>query len=202
LKVILGLGNPGREYAATRHNVGWWLIDHLADVWHFEGWSKSGNSVASNGSLAGQKVRLLKPQTFMNLSGEALKNYVRGPFWSAASDLLVLVDEVQIPVGRFRIRARGSAGGHNGLKSVEHALGTQDYPRLRIGVGPSEERKGVYPNLADFVLAPFARDEREDVLALMPTLTAAVEAWARDGVAKAMNLYNRAPDSDSKGDEL
>ena len=203
MKVILGLGNPGREYAATRHNVGWWLIDHLADVWHFEAWSKSGNSVASNGVVAGQKVRLLKPQTFMNLSGEALKNYVRGPFWSAATDLLVVVDEVQIPVGRFRIRARGSAGGHNGLKSVEHALGTQEYPRLRIGVGPSEERKGVYPNLADFVLAPFARDEREDVLSLMPQVAAAVETWLRDGVAKAMNLHNRAPDAepgaDSKG---
>jgi PTH1 family peptidyl-tRNA hydrolase len=143
-------------------------------------------------------VKLVKPLTYMNLSGQALKSYVRRPFWSPAKDLIVVVDEVQIPVGRFRIRARGSAGGHNGLKSVEHALGTQEYPRLRIGVGPSEERKGVYPNLADFVLAPFARDEREDVLSLMPTLTAAVEAWARDGVEKAMNLYNRPPDADSK----
>jgi PTH1 family peptidyl-tRNA hydrolase len=129
----------------------------------------------------------------MNLSGQALKNYVRRPFWSPARDLLVVVDEVQIPVGRFRIRARGSAGGHNGLKSVEHGLATQDYPRLRIGVGPSEERKGVYGDLADFVLAPFARDEREDVLALLPTLTAAVESWLSDGVDKAMSLYNKTP---------
>jgi peptidyl-tRNA hydrolase, PTH1 family len=200
LKVILGLGNPGREYAATRHNVGWWLIDHLADVWHFEGWKKETDLVSSSGIVAGQKVRLVKPLTYMNLSGQALKNYVRRPFWSPAKDLLVIVDEVQIPVGRFRIRARGSAGGHNGLKSIEHALGTQEYPRLRIGVGPSEERKGVYPNLADFVLAPFARDEREDVLGLMPTLTEAVEMWARDGVEKAMNLYNRTPDADTKGE--
>jgi peptidyl-tRNA hydrolase, PTH1 family len=200
LKVILGLGNPGREYAPTRHNVGWWLVDHLADVWHFEGWKKETDLVSSSGIVAGHKVRLVKPLTYMNLSGQALKNYVRRPFWSPAKDLLVVVDEVQIPVGRFRIRARGSAGGHNGLKSVEHALGTREYPRLRIGVGPSEERKGVYPNLADFVLAPFARDEREDVLSLMPTLTAAVETWARDGIEKAMNLYNRAPDADGKGD--
>jgi len=199
LKVILGLGNPGREYAATRHNVGWWLIDHLADVWHFEGWKKNGDAVVSNGTVAGQKVRLMKPQTYMNLSGQALKNYVRRPFWSAAKDLLVVVDEVQIPVGRFRIRARGSAGGHNGLKSVEHALGTQDYARLRIGVGPSEERKGVYPNLADFVLAPFARDEREDVLALMPDLVATVETWLREGAEKAMNLHNRAARDESAG---
>ena len=193
MKVILGLGNPGREYAATRHNVGWWLIDHLADVWHFDGWTKSADSVAANGVVDGQKVRLLKPQTFMNLSGQALKNYARRPFWSSSKDLLVVVDEVQIPVGRFRIRARGSAGGHNGLKSVEHGLGTQEYARLRIGVGPSEERKGVYGDLADFVLAPFARDEREDVLALMPALTAGVESWLRDGVDTAMSLHNSTP---------
>jgi PTH1 family peptidyl-tRNA hydrolase len=194
LKVILGLGNPGREYAATRHNVGWWLIDHLADVWHLQGWKKDGDSHVANGLVAGAKVRLVKPQTYMNLSGQALKNYARRPFWSAAKDLLVVVDEVQIPVGRFRIRARGSAGGHNGLKSVEQSLGTQEYARLRIGVGPSEERKGIYSDLADFVLSAFARDEREDVLALMPQLTATVETWIHEGVENAMNLHNRMPD--------
>ena len=193
MKVIVGLGNPGREYAATRHNVGWWLIDHLADVWHFDGWKKDGNLVSSSGAAAGTKVRLVKPQTFMNLSGQALKNYVRRPFWSAAKDLLIVVDEVQLPVGRFRIRAHGSAGGHNGLKSVEHTLGSREYARLRIGVGPSEERKGIYTDLADFVLAPFARDEREDVVSLLPALTATVETWLTDGVEKAMNLHNRLP---------
>jgi PTH1 family peptidyl-tRNA hydrolase len=198
LKVIVGLGNPGREYAATRHNVGWWLIDHLADVWHFDGWKKDGEAHVANGTVGGVKVRLVKPQTFMNLSGQALRPYVRRPFWSAAKDLLIVVDEVQIPVGRTRIRARGSAGGHNGLKSVEQALGTQEYARLRIGVGPSEERKGIIKDLADFVLAPFARDEREDVLALMPSLTAAVETWLKDGVEKAMNLHNRLPGADSE----
>jgi len=193
VKVILGLGNPGREYAATRHNVGWWLIDHLADVWRFDGWKKDGESRVATGVVGDVKVRLVKPQTYMNLSGQALRNYVRRPFWSAAKDLLVVVDEVQLPVGRFRIRARGSAGGHNGLKSVEGALATQEYARLRIGVGPSEERKGVYDDLADFVLAPFARDERDDTLALLPALTAMTETWLRDGVEKAMNLHNRAP---------
>jgi PTH1 family peptidyl-tRNA hydrolase len=191
LKVIVGLGNPGREYAATRHNVGWWLIDHLADVWHFDGWKKDGESHVATGTVGNVKVRLLKPQTFMNLSGQALRNYVRRPFWSAAKDLLVVVDEVQLPVGRMRIRPHGSAGGHNGLKSVEAALGTREYARLRIGVGPSEERKGIYSNLADFVLAPFARDEREDILAMMPDLTAAAETWLREGAEKAMNLHNR-----------
>jgi len=110
--------------------------------------------------------------------------------------LLIVVDEVQLQVGRIRIRPRGSAGGHNGLKSVEHALGTQEYARLRIGVGPNEERKGIYEDLADFVLSPFARDEREDILALMPQLTSTVETWLHEGVEKAMNLHNRAPKSD------
>ena len=197
MKVIVGLGNPGREYAATRHNVGWWLIDHLADVWHFDAWKKDGVSQVANGTVGGVKVRLVKPQTYMNLSGQALKNYVRRPFWSAAKDLLVVVDEVQLPVGRSRIRARGSAGGHNGLKSVEQALDSREYARLRIGVGPSEERKGIYKDLADFVLAPFARDERDDVLALLPPLTATVETWLQEGVAKAMNLHNRAPEPNS-----
>jgi PTH1 family peptidyl-tRNA hydrolase len=197
LKVIVGLGNPGREYAATRHNVGWWLIDHLADVWHFDTWKKDGVSQVANGTVGGVRVRLVKPQTYMNLSGQALKNYVRRPFWSAAKDLLVVVDEVQLPVGRSRIRARGSAGGHNGLKSVEQALDSREYARLRIGVGPSEERKGIYKDLADFVLAPFARDEREDVLSLLPPLTATVETWLRDGVEKAMNLHNRTPEPNS-----
>jgi PTH1 family peptidyl-tRNA hydrolase len=198
LKVIVGLGNPGREYAATRHNVGWWLIDHLADVWHFDGWKKDAVSHVTSGTVGGVKLRLVKPQTYMNLSGQALKNFVRRPFWSPAKDLLIVVDEVQLPVGRIRIRPRGSAGGHNGLKSVEAALGTQEYARLRIGVGPSEERKGIYKDLADFVLAPFARDEREDILALMPQLTSTVETWLKDGVEKAMNLHNRlpAPDED------
>ncbi|MFL5597714.1 MAG: aminoacyl-tRNA hydrolase [Gemmatimonadaceae bacterium] len=197
MKVIVGLGNPGREYAATRHNVGWWLIDHLADVWHFDGWKKDAESHVANGVVGGVKVRLVKPQTYMNLSGQALKNFVRRPFWSAAKDLLIVVDEVQLPVGRIRIRPRGSAGGHNGLKSIEAALGTREYARLRIGVGPSQERKGVYPSLADFVLAPFARDERDDILGLMPELTATVETWLRDGPEKAMNLFNRAPDVDA-----
>ncbi len=198
MKVILGLGNPGREYEATRHNVGWWLVDHLADVWRFDDWKKDSESRVSAGLVAGEKVRLVKPQTYMNLSGQALKNYLRIEGWKASDDLLVVSDEVQIPVGRFRIRAHGSAGGHNGLKSIEAALGDQSYARLRIGVGPSEERKGIFPSMTNFVLAPFARDEREDVLALLPDLTAAVETWLKDGVERAMNLYNRAPPTDSE----
>jgi PTH1 family peptidyl-tRNA hydrolase len=194
MKVIVGLGNPGREYAATRHNVGWWLIDHLADVWHFDGWKKDGDAHVASGMVGAEKVKLVKPQTFMNLSGSALRPFLRNPFFSPTKELLVVSDEVQIPVGRFRLRSRGSAGGHNGLKSVESAIGSQEYARLRIGVGPSEERRGVYDDLSDFVLAPFARDERDDVVALMPALVAATETWLTDGIEKAMNAHNRMPD--------
>jgi PTH1 family peptidyl-tRNA hydrolase len=191
LKVILGLGNPGRKYEATRHNVGWWVLDHLADVWHFEGWKRDGEAMVTTATVNGTRTRLMKPLTYMNLSGHVLKNYLRRPFWSPAKDLLVVVDEVALPVGKMRIRARGSAGGHNGLRSVEAAIGSQDYARLRIGVGPSEERKNVYPNLADFVLAPFARDERDDIIALMPRFEGAISTWVREGTERAMNAYNR-----------
>jgi PTH1 family peptidyl-tRNA hydrolase len=193
LKVILGLGNPGRQYEATRHNVGWWLLDHLAGVWRFDGWKRDGEAMTTTATVHGTRVRMIKPLTYMNLSGAVLRSYLRRTLWTPAKDLLVVVDEVQIPVGRYRLRARGSAGGHNGLKSVEQAIGNQEYARLRIGVGPSEERRGIYKDLADFVLAPFARDEREDVLALMPTLENAVDIWVREGIERAMNAHNYKP---------
>jgi PTH1 family peptidyl-tRNA hydrolase len=105
--------------------------------------------------------------------------------------MLVVVDDVALPVGRFRMRARGSAGGHNGLRSVETAVGNQEYARLRIGVGPSEERKGIYHNLSNFVLAPFAGDERDDIIALLPKFEGVIRTWVREGAERAMNAYNR-----------
>lgn len=191
MKVILGLGNPGRQYEATRHNVGWWVLDHLADVWRFDGWKRDREALVTTATVGGIRTRLIKPLTYMNLSGQVLRDYARRALWSAATDLLVVVDDVALPVGRFRIRARGSAGGHNGLRSVQGALGSQDYARLRIGVGPSEERRNVYPDLADFVLAPFARDERDDIVALIPRIERAIDTWLRDGVERAMNSHNR-----------
>ena len=164
-----------------------------AGVWRFDGWKRDGEAMITTATVHGTRVRMIKPLTYMNLSGGVLRNYLRRTLWTPANDLLVVVDEVQIPVGRYRLRARGSAGGHNGLKSVEQALGNQEYARLRIGVGPSEERRGIYKDLADFVLAPFARDEREDVLALMPTLENAVDIWMREGIERAMNSHNRRP---------
>jgi PTH1 family peptidyl-tRNA hydrolase len=188
LKVILGLGNPGREYQHTRHNVGWWVLDHLADVWRLSGWRRDGETLTLGGTVGGQPLRLVKPQTYMNLSGQVLRPYLRRPAWSAASDLLVIVDEVAIPLGTYRLRARGSAGGHNGLRDVERALGSQEYPRLRIGIRPEDPRR--VGNLSDFVLSPFGKEERGVVLELLPRLQDAVEIWMREGIVKAMNAHN------------
>lgn len=190
MKLIVGLGNPGKSYADTRHNVGWWVIDHLAGVWRFDGWRKDQNALTSDGRVEGQRVRLVKPQTYMNLSGGILRPYLRREAWSAANDLLIVVDDVALPVGRYRLRAQGSAGGHNGLKSIEAAVGSRDYARLRIGVGPGEdrERRG---DLSDYVLNKMGKGERKEVEALLPDLVALSEAWIRDGVELAMNRFNR-----------
>lgn len=188
MKVILGLGNPGRDYKDTRHNVGWWVLDHLADVWRLDGWRRDGETLTRAGTFANQAVRLVKPLTYMNLSGQALRPYLRRPSWSAASDLMVVVDEVAIPLGTYRLRARGSAGGHNGLRDLESTLGTQLYPRLRVGIKPLDDRR--IGDLAGFVLSPFSSDERPVVLELLPRLQDAIEIWLRDGIIKAMNIHN------------
>lgn len=188
MKVIVGLGNPGDEYERTRHNVGWWVVDHLADVWRFDGWKRDGEARVANGSVGGVKVRLVKPQTYMNLSGNVLRSYLRRPFWSAATDLMVVVDEVQIPVGRFRFRAKGSPGGHNGLKSIEANLKTQEYGRLRIGVGPEEGRERNV-TLSDYVLGDFGKGEERVIRELLPPLTTALELWLKSGIGPVMNQF-------------
>ena len=190
MKIVVGLGNPGPEYERTRHNVGWWVVDHLADVWRFEGWKRDGDSRVATGTFGGQRLRLVKPQTYMNLSGAALRPYVRREGFSYMKDLLVIVDEVALPIGSFRVRAGGSAGGHNGLKSIEGAVGSQEYARLRIGVGPQDpsRRRG---DLADYVLGDFGKGEEKEVRGLFPTLTELVEVWLAEGAHKAMNRFNR-----------
>ena len=190
MKVILGLGNPGQEYADTRHNVGWWMLDHLADVWRMDGWRKDGEAMTASGTVDGIKVRLVKPQTFMNLSGAVLKPWLRRPFWAAATDLMVVSDEVQLETGTYRFRARGSAGGHNGLKSIEQALKGQEYARLRIGVGPSDPQRRI-GDLADYVLDRFGKAEAAQVRELLPTLEEALRLWTAEGILRVMNAFNR-----------
>lgn len=198
MKLIVGLGNPGKSYADTRHNAGWWVVDHLAGVWRFDGWRKDHESLVSDGRLGSQRVRLLKPQTYMNLSGSVLRPYLRREAWHADADLLIVVDEVALPVGRFRLRAQGSAGGHNGLKSIEAAVGSRAYARLRVGVGPPEgrERKG---DLSEYVLDKAGKAERRDIEALFPELCSLAELWVREGAEAAMREYNRVGDGRRDG---
>jgi PTH1 family peptidyl-tRNA hydrolase len=186
-RAIVGLGNPGPEYERTRHNAGWILIDHLVARWGFTPFRRADQAVATSGTLHGVPVRLLKPTTYMNRSGDSLKS-LRSPSWDAASDLLVLVDDVSLPPGRFRLRGAGSAGGHNGLRSIESSLRRQDYPRLRIGVGAKPPE---YDDLADWVLGRMTSEERTALDDILDPMAEAVECWVSDGIEVAMNRHNR-----------
>jgi len=176
LRAVVGLGNPGEDYAATRHNAGFLLADALAEHWKFPPFRRAERARATEGTVAAQSVRILKPTTFMNRSGSALASLRADPAFDPARDLLILVDDFQIPLGTFRFRTEGSAGGHNGLKSIEGALQSPQYARLRIGVGPLPEGIGDW---ADYVLAPFEPEEREQVESLIPRMIEEVEQWLK-----------------------
>ena len=135
-----------------------------------------------------ERVAIVKPTTYMNRSGNALGPLLDASDFDVAQEMLVVVDDFQLPLGSYRLRARGSAGGHNGLSSIENRLGSQEYGRLRIGVGPVTAE---FPDPADFVLSPFEPDEVDVLSQLLPTMTEAVECWIREGVETAMNRYNR-----------
>ncbi len=187
MKVICGLGNPGPEYDATRHNVGWWLVDRLSVEWGLGPFRRSGPALVAGGVVGDHDVVLVKPWTFMNRSGAALAPLRDDPAVDITKDLMVVVDDAALDVGRVRLRPSGGTGGHNGLKSVEAALGTQAYARLRVGVGAPPEGEG----LVEWVLSEFAEPDEEAVLALMPELVGAVREWMDEGVEAAMSRYNR-----------
>jgi len=176
LRAVVGLGNPGPEYAATRHNAGFLLADAVAEHWQLPPFRRAERARATEGTVAGVPVRILKPTTFMNRSGAALASLRADPAFAASRDLLILVDDFQIPLGTFRIRPDGSAGGHNGLKSIEGALQSQQYARLRVGVGPLPEGIGDW---ADYVLQPFEPAEREQIESLAPQMIETVEKWLK-----------------------
>lgn len=164
------------------------MVDHLADVWHLDPWKKDGDALVASGTVGPIRTRLVKPLTFMNLSGAVLKPYLRKAFWSPVTDLLVVVDEVQLPLAKMRLRADGSAGGHNGLKSIEHALGSREYARMRVGIASQHDQE--HGDLADFVLGPFGKAERAVIKERMPDYQAAIETWLKDGIGVAMNKFN------------
>jgi PTH1 family peptidyl-tRNA hydrolase len=187
VKVVVGLGNPGPEYDATRHNVGWWLLDRLAYEWDFPLFQREGRAMVTEGSRNGEVFRLLKPTTYMNRSGLALTALATVPDLLPSEDILVVVDDAALDVGRVRFRSQGSPGGHKGLLSVSQALGSDDYARLRIGVGIPPD--GV--DMSDWVLSPMSPEDEDVILGLLPELSRGVEVWGFEGTETAMNEFNR-----------
>ena len=184
--LIVGLGNPGPEYARTRHNAGFLCVEELARRGGLK-WERPRLKAAqARGKLAGRDVVLAKPQTYMNLSGTSVAQLVKW-YKTPLTDLLIVYDELDLPFGQLRLRAGGSAGGHNGLTSVLQQLRTSEVPRLRIGVGRPEwgEPKG-------YLLSRFTKDQTERLPALIDRAADAAELWLREGLIAAMNRYNQA----------
>lgn len=194
MKVVACLGNPGPEYSTTRHNVGWWLADLLAETWALGRFRREGPAAVAAGRLGAIDLRVLKPLTYMNRSGVVLAPLRDEPGFDPAADLLVVVDDVALEPGRARFRPGGSAGGHNGLRSVESHLGTPQYGRLRIGVGARPP--GV--DLADWVLASPPLEERRLIRAILPSLVDCVETWTTAGMTETMNRCNAPGSTDAE----
>ena len=188
MHLIVGLGNPGSEYEWTRHNVGFLLVDKLAADAGVTVKRRECRSLVGSGVIEGERLKLVRPQTFMNLSGEAVACLVaKGEPGEVGKSLIVISDDLALPFGTIRLRARGSAGGHNGLKSIIAALGTNEFMRLRIGIQPdhpvSEAKK--------FVLDEFAPAERRALKEILDRSADAVRTVLREGIVKAMSLYKQ-----------
>ena len=185
VKLIVGLGNPGPGYANTRHNLGFMALDTLADLLNVRFDKEKHQGLLAEASHRGQKLLLLKPQTFMNLSGNCVAQVARNRVQEPA-DVLVVVDDIALPLGRLRLRAGGSAGGHNGLKSMIERLGTQDFHRMRMGVGDNREGR----DLSGHVLGKFRPEEREAVDAFRKRAAEGILLWVEAGIEEAMNRVN------------
>jgi PTH1 family peptidyl-tRNA hydrolase len=193
MKLIVGLGNPGSEYDMTPHNLGFMTVDRLAGECGKELSRREAQALTAHAELESEPVVLAKPQTFMNLSGQAVARLLQR-YELAAQDLIVVLDEIEVPLGMLRVRPRGSAGGHNGLKSIIGSLGSNDFIRVRIGIRP-DDPVGDY---ATYVLKPFRRAEAKVVTEAVDLASEAVRVVIREGVQKAMNRFNRrvsAPES-------
>jgi PTH1 family peptidyl-tRNA hydrolase len=187
LRLIVGLGNPGRKYAGTRHNAGFMVVDQLVHRWKIE-WAgkKRFDAQVAKTERRGQRVILCKPETFMNASGEAVRA-VGGYYKAPTAGLLVVVDDADLPLGEIRLRARGSSGGHHGLESIEQHLGTREFARLRIGIGRGET---VVREITGHVLAEFSRAERELMDKVLTQACGQIECWVDEGISQAMNRFN------------
>ena len=185
MHMIVGLGNPGKQYEFTRHNAGFLCLDYLAAKYNIKVNKIKFKSLVGEGNIGGEKVILLKPTTFMNLSGEAVVQ-AAGFYKIDVSDIIVVYDDISLPIGSLRIREKGSAGGHNGMKSIIYLLGKDNFPRIRLGVGSNGER-----DLADHVLGKFSKEEMNGFSASVEDAVEAISYMLKGDTQKAMNLYNK-----------
>ncbi len=192
MKLVAGLGNPGSKYEKTRHNVGFRVIDELARRWGIGPFRQQFSGLAGAGRYREDKVLLLKPMTFMNRSGQSIREALTFHKLEPA-DLLVVVDDMALPLGRLRFRPQGSAGGHNGLTDIIQQLGTDGFARLRIGI---EQVSG--DEMVGHVLSPFSRQEEEVVDPAISRAADGAECWMSEGIGEAMTRFNRADDTDTK----
>lgn len=188
--IIVGLGNPGKQYEHTRHNVGFDTIDVLAERYRISVDAKKYKALYGKGMIEGNKVILAKPQTYMNLSGESVRELIDFYKIDEAEELIVIYDDINLEPGQLRLRAKGSAGGHNGIKNIIAHLGGQEFKRIKVGVG--EKPKGY--DLADYVLSRFSKEERQRVDASLERAADAAVKIITDDMASAMNEYNKKVD--------
>jgi len=187
MKLIVGLGNPGPEYERTRHNVGWQVVDAFAKKFRIDVTRHEKNAHTGTGRVAGGSVLVAKPLTYMNLSGDAVRLLVNA-YAESAQDMIVVYDDIDLPLGKLRIRPNGSAGTHNGMRSIVAELATENFPRLRVGIGSPETV------LRDYVLDEFAPDEQPVVERAIARAIDALVLFARGDLRRAMNEFNRDPD--------
>lgn len=190
MKLIIGLGNPGRRYRATRHNVGWEAVDRLARRLGVAVDTEEGWALVGTGTVGRTRVLLAKPLTYVNVSGTAVQD-LRRRHRAKPPDVFLVVDDLDLPLGRLRLRPGGSHGGHNGLRSVVEALGSEAFPRMRIGIG--RPPAGIDP--AEFVLTPFSAEERQIMDAALDRAAEAIETALREGLPEAMNRFNARADA-------
>ena len=190
--IIAGLGNPDKQYEGTRHNVGFDVIDKLADKYNISVDTKKHRAYIGKGIINGQKVILAKPQTYMNLSGESIISLTEYYKVDTDTELIIIHDDISLGVGQLRIRKKGSAGGHNGIKNIIAHIGSQVFPRIKVGVGEKPSKM----DLADYVLGHFTKSEREVMEEAYEDACKAVECIVADDIDGAMNEYNRKKKED------
>ena len=188
MKLIVGLGNPGPEYEKTRHNVGWHVLDAFARKFRIEVTKHEKDALTGTGRVAGGSVLVAKPLTYMNLSGDAVRLLVNA-YLESADDMIVVYDDIDLPLGKLRIRPSGSSGTHNGMRSIVQTLGTERFPRLRIGIGAADGGR-----LRDYVLDEFAADEQAIVDRAIGRAVDALVLFARGDLKRAMNEFNKEPE--------